>query len=283
MTHIRPPKGLEGITRPFPSPYQRFVGRIRGPLIWVWVALIVVDAFFVDLSGWFTFGTTLLVFAVYFFLATPKSKPRSIHSPVVGRWKALNSPASRVPSHGLHAYGQTYAIDLTHHPDDGDRPPSGALWPLAQPPEDYPAFGEPVLAPIGGTVVKVHDTARDHMSRTSWVGMVYLFAEATLRELLGPGRILGNHIIIDSGEGAFAVVAHLRQHSVRVRQGEEVRAGRPIAQCGNSGNSTEPHLHVQMMDHRNPYVACGLPFEFSSETLETDHNGVPVNGEMMVS
>jgi hypothetical protein len=43
---------------------------------------------------------------------------------VAGRWLALNGPAGKVPSHGPHAYGQTYAIDLVHEPVDGPVPSS---------------------------------------------------------------------------------------------------------------------------------------------------------------
>lgn len=282
MTRLRPPKEVEDIRRPFPTSYQRCIGRARGPLIWGWIVLVVVDSLFVDLSGWFMIGATVFVFAVYFIVGTPRSMIRSIDSPVVGRWRAVNSPATRVPSHGLHAYGQTYAIDLTYHPEDGHGPDSGGIWPPERSPEEYPSFGEPVLAPIDGTVVKVQDTARDHLSRTSWFGMLYLFVEAGVRELLGPGRILGNHIVIDSGQGIYVLVAHLRHRSIQIREGEDVTRGQPLGECGNSGNSTEPHVHVQMMDHQNASLACGLPFQFGSETLETDRAGLPRNGEAMV-
>ena len=52
----------------------------------------------------------------------PAGEPVVVHSPVVGRWAALNSPATKVPSHGVRAYGQAYAIDLVHEPLDQDRP-----------------------------------------------------------------------------------------------------------------------------------------------------------------
>ncbi len=70
-----------------------------------------------------------------------------------------------------------------------------------------------------------------------------------LVELLGPGRILGNHVVLDLGDEVYAALAHLRRGSVRVRPGDRVAAGQQLAACGNSGNSTEPHLHFQLMDH----------------------------------
>jgi hypothetical protein len=63
---------------------------------------------------------------------------------VTGRWLSVNSPADKVPSHGLRAYGQTYAIDLVHEPKEGSRPAFGT-GPAFRPPEDFPAFTDRVL------------------------------------------------------------------------------------------------------------------------------------------
>ena len=167
---------------------------------------------------------------------------------MAGRWLAMNSPADRVPSHHLHAYGQTYAIDLVHEPAVGGRP-GLAWWPLARRPADFPGFGQPVLAPAAGTVVRARG-----------------------RELLGPGRILGNHVVLDLGGGVYAALAHLRRGTLRVRPGDRVAAGQQLAECGNSGNSTEPHLHFQLMDHPSVLLAAGLPLRF-------DQVGVPHNLE----
>jgi hypothetical protein len=53
-------------------------------------------------------------------------------------------------------------------------------------------------------------------------------AEGTVRELLGPGRILGNHVVLDLGGGVYAVLSHLRRGSVRVRPGDRVATGLPL-------------------------------------------------------
>jgi murein DD-endopeptidase MepM/ murein hydrolase activator NlpD len=55
---------------------------------------------------------------------------------------------------------------------------------------------------------------------------------------------------------------HLRAGSLRVRVGDVVRGGQQIAECGNSGNSTQPHLHLQVMDSADLSVARGLPLAF---------------------
>ncbi len=72
-------------------------------------------------------------------LSTPPMAPRAVAPPVRGRWGALNSPADRVPSHGTHAYGQTFAIDLRYEPEGG-APPVGAGAGFA-PPREFPGFG----------------------------------------------------------------------------------------------------------------------------------------------
>jgi murein DD-endopeptidase MepM/ murein hydrolase activator NlpD len=130
-----------------------------------------------------------------------------------------------------------------------------------------------VLAPADGVVVKVSDWQRDHWSRNSLPGVVYLLAEGMVRELTGPGRILGNHIVLDLGDGVYAALAHLRRRSALVRAGQRVTAGERLAGCGNSGNSSEPHLHFQLMDHPNVLLAAGLPFRFRG--LPPDGAGLP--------
>jgi murein DD-endopeptidase MepM/ murein hydrolase activator NlpD len=143
-----------------------------------------------------------------------------------------------------------------------------------------PGFGQPVLAPADATVVRAHDAKRDHWSRTSPPALLYLAVEGAVRELLGPGRILGNHLVLDLGGGVYAALAHLRGGSLRVRAGDRVTAGQPLAECGNSGNSTEPHLHFQLMDHPSVLLAAGLPFRFRHYQVgDAGLAGVPSNLE----
>ncbi|MFC8571417.1 M23 family metallopeptidase [Streptomyces sp. NPDC057245] len=201
-------------------------------------------------------------------------EPVGVAPPVTGRWSALNSPADRTPSHGLHTYGQTFAIDLVAEPEPGARPRFRALWPLARHARDFPAFGAPLLAVADGTVVRVDDGQRDHLSRTSLPALLYLMTvEGSVREMTGVRRIVGNHLVVDLGDGTHALYAHVRRGSFAVREGDRVRAGQPVARCGNSGNSTEPHVHFQLMDGPDPDTARGVPFTWTGI-------GVPRNGEV---
>lgn len=207
----------------------------------------------------------------------PRPEPLTVLAPVTGRWSALNSPATKVPSHGLHAYGQTWAIDIVHEPEDGARPEFGH-GPAMAPPEDYPAFGEPVLAMVDGEVVAASDGQRDHRSRSSLGAAVYLTLEAMVRELGGPRFIVGNHVTIRTDEGTYALVAHLQRGSARVAVGDTVVAGQQIGACGNSGNTSEPHVHAQLMDRRSLMLARGLPMAFSHIVVEGEGSDRPVDG-----
>lgn len=214
--------------------------------------------------------------------------------PVRGRWGALNSPGSAVPSHKTRAYGQAYAIDLLR-PKDGPAEPTGwALRPRT--PQSYPSFGEPVLAMAAGTVVHVHDAQRDHRARDTWPSLLFMLTiEGFVRELGGASRIFGNHTIVRHDDGTHALYAHLRRHSATVRVGERVRTGQLLARLGNSGNSSEPHLHVQLMDVRHPTAASGIPMCWPDLVVEptgchpdgttggaesTAQAGMPANGQV---
>ncbi|MGM7667805.1 M23 family metallopeptidase [Microbacterium sp. A93] len=206
----------------------------------------------------------VLAFTAPVFL--PKRETVKVSSPVRGRWLAMNSPASKVPSHGVRAYGQTYAIDLVNEPVDKVRPPFGGGSAMRAPSE-YPAFGAPVFAMCDGVVVRASDWRRDHRARSNLLAVIYLLFEGAIRESGGPGFIVGNHVTIRGADGVHATVAHLQRGSVTVRVGETVRAGEQIGLCGNSGNSTEPHVHAQLMDRASLWTAIGVPMTFAGITI----------------
>lgn len=200
--------------------------------------------------------------------------PVELEPPVRGRWSAMNSPATKVPSHGTHLFGQTYAIDIVAEPEGGPqtRPAFAKLWPIARRNHAFPAYDEPLFAVADATVVHAGDWRRDHLSRNSLPAIVYLMLiESVVREAGGARWAVGNHLVLDLGDGVYAMYAHLRRGSLTVGPGDRVRAGQPIARCGNSGNSTEPHVHFQLMDGPDPDSARGIPFTWRNI-------GVPANG-----
>lgn len=267
--------------------------RVRGVILLIAVALClmgalrrflpegeVIEATFLVLS-WL--GIAGLLIAVLVAMPAARLLPEygsiSVVSPVTGRWLGMNSPVDKVPSHGVRAYGQAYAIDLVYEPVGKKRPAFGE-GPAMRSPEEYPAFGQPVRAMVDGEVVAVLDTLHDHRARSSMSGIVYMMIEGAIRELAGPKFIIGNHVTIRSDDGVFAVVAHIKNGSALVNVGDRVRAGQEIAECGNSGNSSEPHVHAQLMDRRSAWTGQGVPFSFVDVRIgdtEQLQNAVPGN------
>ena len=184
----------------------------------------------------------------------------AVAAPVGGRWRALNSPADKVPGHDTRSYGQAYAIDMVAEPEPHARP-GFAWWPPARRNEDFPAFGAPLLAVADATVVRAEDGRRDHLSRTSWPAAAYLLAvEGPVRTLGGARWMLGNHVILDLGDGTYALYAHVRRGSLTVRTGDRVRDGQTLGHCGNSGNSSEPHRPLPADGRRRPADRPRPPF-----------------------
>lgn len=196
----------------------------------------------------------------------PKIPGRAIEVsfPFTGRWLTENSPARRVPSHGTDMFGGAYAIDFVGV-DDKHRTAPGTSWRTflaTEPPEIFHAFGRPVLAPASGTVVRVHDGEPDHEARRSQLALVpYALTQGQrLRE--GIHAIAGNHVVIQLDGGAALALAHFKRGSLRVSPGDRVAEGQHIGDCGNSGNSTQPHVHMQVMDDADLDIARGLPMVF---------------------
>ena len=73
----------------------------------------------------------------------------------------------------------------------------------------------------------------------------------------------GNQVAIDLGGNRYALYAHLIPGSIRVKEGDTVKAGQVIAKLGNSGNSTEPHLHLQVSDRPDFLAGEGIPYGFA--------------------
>ena len=70
-----------------------------------------------------------------------------------------------------------------------------------------------------------------------------------------------NVVQILHDDGTFAVYAHLNWNSIRVRPGERVERGQYIADSGNTGFSSGPHLHFAVM-HNTPGGVVSVPVQF---------------------
>lgn len=189
-----------------------------------------------------------------------------IELPFTGLWRARNSPARRVPSHGTHQLASTYAIDLIGV-DSYGRSGLSRDWRTflaTEPPSRFVGFDRPLLAPGDGVVITAHDGEPDHSARRSQLALVpYMLGQAS-RLRRGVTAIAGNHIIIELRDsGAYVALVHLRRGSLQVSPGDSVHRGAQLATCGNSGNSTQPHVHIQLMTSPDLAAAQGLPMAFA--------------------
>lgn len=98
--------------------------------------------------------------------------------------------------------------------------------------KDYYAFGQDILTSAPGEVIEAVDGLRDNQPRKTTNNYAYH----------------GNFVLIKHTEELHSVYAHLKQYSLAVKIGDKLELGQKIGECGNSGNSTEPHLHFHLQD-----------------------------------
>lgn len=195
--------------------------------------------------------------------------------PFRGRWVVQNSPANRVPSHGTDAFATAYAIDFVPVDERGHsaRITASSLF-RPDPAERFPGFGREILAPIDGRIVAVSDTQPDHPAYRGFPSIGYALSQRQ-RIQAGWTALAGNHVFIETAAGIIVALCHLQQASITARLGVRIRTGDPIARCGNSGNSTEPHLHIQAIDTADIARARAVPI--------TLNGALPRNGDVVTA
>ena len=199
--------------------------------------------------------------------------------PLRGEWRALNTPAERVPSHGTDYFGQRYAYDFVQMDADGLRyGDRGMLRQLVGvvPATAFYCWGQRVYSAFAGRVLVVGDGWPDRAR----VNAFWELLRATLAPPAPAGRdyrpLVGNFVMIE-GTAGVALYAHLRQGSIAVRAGQLVDGGTPIGAVGNSGNSTMPHLHFHVMDGPDPLGAAGVLTAFRDYERHDGGIWVPVS------
>ncbi|MBV7435604.1 M23 family metallopeptidase [Cardiobacteriaceae bacterium TAE3-ERU3] len=257
-------RAISGIT---PLPFWLFIG---------WIGL----AAALNIPPHAPFFTVFVLLLAMMFIQPRKVDydPVEITSPVQGTFMALNSPADKVPSHGTRHLGQTWGIDFLHRREDfGTVPWCNGFRPATS----FSSFGEPVYAVADGVVVSCDQQLNDHRSRSSYPALLFMMTlEALVRSILPPRFTLGNHIVIDHGNGVYSLYAHLRKGSAWVKIGDSISQGAVIAEIGNTGNSSEPHLHFQLMDRKYAASAAGIPFQLSDiRDEEGNRIAIPETGK----
>jgi len=182
----------------------------------------------------------------------------SISPPVRGEWAAFNGP-SNASGHrrlvlaldGHTASGQRFAIDFLQVDSLGSSRRPGTE---ASKNSNYYAYGTELLAVADGVVAATKDSIPENVPG----------GRAVKIDLITVG---GNFVGIDIGGGTYALYAHVQPGSLRVKVGDRVKRGQVIALLGNSGNSTEPHVHFQIADGPSFLAAEGLPYAADFDVL----------------
>ena len=157
-------------------------------------------------------------------VSSPRDAVR-IGVPFTDRWEVASGGRSALVNNHWTLAVQRDAIDFVRLVDGktyrGDR---SRL-------ENFFSFGQPLVAVADGRVTEAVDAHPDlPVGGNTWHDMA------------------GNHVIIDIGDGHYVLYGHMKLGSVRVRVGDQVRRGQLIGQVGDSGNSDEPHLHIQVQN-----------------------------------
>ncbi len=165
-------------------------------------------------------------------LAGPPAPHIELASPFEGTWAVIQGGRSALVNHHYPIPAQSHALDLIKLQDGKAAADDSRTL------ESYYAFVAPLLAPADGEVAIAVDGLPDmEIGQTDTESLV------------------GNHVVIEIGDGRYVLFAHLKRGSVRVKPGQAVSTGQTIGECGNSGNTSQPHLHLQVQsaaDFKSP-------------------------------
>lgn len=115
--------------------------------------------------------------------------------------------------------------------------------------EDYACYGAPLIAPVAGEIVTaVSDQIDQPIGST---------------DAKNPA---GNHVVIKINDTQYALLAHMKQDSAQVDVGDIVGVGQKLGECGNSGNTSGPHLHFQIQRTADLFAEDGgtYPVKFNN-------------------
>lgn len=179
--------------------------------------------------------------------------------PFEGPWAVVNGGFTQEYSHSWNIPVQRYAYDFLQLQEGRSFIGNERMV------ESYYCYGKAILSPADGVVVKVNNRSNDSL-------------------ILGKGRyfnrsnhIAGNYVIVKHAEDQYSLMAHLKKDSILVKVGEKVVRAQTLARCGNSGNSTEPHLHFHLQNGPNLYTSVGLPIRFSDTTIQPCHRYIQMD------
>ena len=190
-----------------------------------------------------------------------RPSPNAYGFPLAGNW--FVGAGASLHSHHRWVVPEEFALDIARL-GEGGRTYRGS----GEKNSDYFAWEAEVRAVADGKVIAAIDKFADTdegLKRADESAEAYAGRTQQQQMTLfqqGLEAIGGNAVVIEHANGEFSHYAHLRQSSLRVKAGELVKRGQAIAKLGNTGNSTEPHLHFQLSDGAETLLSAGLPVLF---------------------
>ncbi len=181
----------------------------------------------------------------------PEKHQTLLTLPFKGRWLVVWGGDTRELNQHHDAPNQRFAFDLLGVGDNGKTQRGDG-----RRNEDYFAFGRDVLAPADGRVVEVIEGVRDNTPGS-----------------MNPYSAVGNCVVIEHRENEVSVLAHFKYGSITVKSGEKVKQGQVLGQCGNSGNSSEPHIHYHLQ--HSPILQDGAGIKCVFEKVVVFKDGKP--------
>jgi hypothetical protein len=195
------------------------------------------------------------------------------HFPIAG-----SSVVGSLPIGFNHRFGnaQEFALDIfdIRRNADGGFSSSRVSSPMviggSEVAADYYIYGREVRALAAGEVLEISDRYPDEFAadpREPFQARNERLRQHLIAKGADPDDLPGsNFVLIDHGQGEFARYCHLRDE-ILVEAGERVEKGQVIGYVGNSGQSTEPHLHLELLDSPDIHAANGLPIIFANLDL----------------
>lgn len=172
----------------------------------------------------------------------------TLHLPFNGEWDVFWGGRTIEQNYHAATRDQRFAHDVLILKDGRSHDGDGKKL------TDYYCYGQPILAPAAGTVVWTRDSLPDNPPG-----------------VMDRQHATGNSIVIDHGNREFSLLAHLQPGSLRFHVGDHVPDGAIVGLCGNSGNTSEPHLHVHLQNGPLPFAADGLPEPFVDLVVDGKH------------
>lgn len=164
--------------------------------------------------------------------------------PFKGTWTVVNGCFTKTYSHSWDLPSQRYAYDFIQVQEGQSY--KGDLKEVS----NYHCYDQEIISPADGQVIEIIDGSEDSIIIDS-------------EKFYSPAKhIAGNYLVIKHAEGEYSFLAHLKKGSILVKENDLVKQGQVIASCGNTGNSTEPHLHFQLQNGPDFYRSLGLPIKF---------------------